>query len=269
MLDSSRAAPRRELAEFVRAHRERLDPASIGLAVGARRRTPGLRREEVAQLAGLSTTWYAWIEQGREVSVSAAALGRIAGVLRLGRAERAYLFALAGKSDPAPGSDDGDAAPGAVLDAVRLIACPAYMLDRGWNAVRWNVPAERLFVGWLDRDREHNLLRYIFLEPLARRLICGWEARARRVAAEFRAANGAHLHDPALTRLVEELYRKSAEFARCWDEHGVLGRDGGLRRFNHPTDGALSFEQITFDVAGRGDLRLTMLVGRDAANAAP
>src|SRR5262245_50905851 len=99
---------RRELGEFVRAHRERLTPAAIGLPAGSRRRTPGLRREEVAQLCGLSATWYSWIEQGRDVSVSPTALARLAVALRLGRAERAYLFELAGKRDPEHGRGESE-----------------------------------------------------------------------------------------------------------------------------------------------------------------
>jgi transcriptional regulator with XRE-family HTH domain len=171
---------RRELGAFVRAHRAQLSPAGIGLSAGTRRRTPGLRREEVAQLCGLSTTWYTWIEQGRDVSASPEALARLAGVLRLGRAERAYLFQLAGTRDPDPGGSDTEQVPPGVLACVERIASPAYVLDRTWTARTWNAPAERLFAGWLDRPGDRNLLRFIYLEPAARSLVCDWEARARR-----------------------------------------------------------------------------------------
>ena len=251
---------RRELGEFVRAHRERLTPAAIGLPAGTRRRTPGLRREEVAQLCGLSATWYCWIEQGRDVSVSPTALARLAAALRLGRAERAYLFELAGKRDPEHGRGESDDVPTAALACVDAIRCPAYVLDRGWNARRWNAAAQRLFVGWLDQPGERNLLRFIFLAPAARRFICDWEERARRVAAEFRAAGSSHLDDAALRRLIDELRRESPAFARFWDAHGVLEREGGERTFNHPKDGFLRFEQVTFNLAGWPDLRLTMLM---------
>ena len=253
----------RDLGAFIRAHRERLAPAAVGLAQGSRRRTPGLRREEVAQLCGLSTTWYTWIEQGRLVSPSPGALARLAKVLQLGAAERAYLFALAGKRDPDQGRNDDSEFPLALRDCVTAIAAPAYILDRGWNARSWNKSAERLFVGWLDRADERNLLRFIFLAPGARALICAWEERARRVAAEFRAATGPHLGDPALRDLVASLHRASSDFARFWDHQEVLGREGGARSFNHPRDGFLRFEQITFDLAGRTDLKLTMLIPRE------
>jgi transcriptional regulator with XRE-family HTH domain len=262
MADSTDLERRRELGDFIRAQRERVAPASVGLVTVRRRRTPGLRREEVAELSGLSTTWYTWIEQGREVSVSPSALARLAGALRLDRAQRAYLFELAGKRDPDPGASEADELPPALVSCVAAIEAPAYVLDRGWNARGWNAPAERLFVGWLDRPGERNLLRFIFLAPAARSLISDWEQRARRVVAEFRAHCGAHLDDPALRRLIEELRRDSGDFAQMWEQHGVLGREGGERTFNHPTDGFLRFEQVTFELAGHADVKLTMLVPR-------
>jgi transcriptional regulator with XRE-family HTH domain len=259
---------RRELGDFVRAHRERLAPAVVGLPAGTRRRTPGLRREEVAQLCGLSTTWYTWIEQGRDVSVSPTALARLAAVLQLGRAERAYLFELAGKRDPDYAANETDRLPLVALSCVETIGSPAYILDRGWNARSWNAPAERLFVGWLDQSGERNLLRFIFLQPAARSLICNWEARARRVAAEFRAACSVHLNDPLLRLLIEELHRESPEFAHFWDEQVVLEREGGERTFNHPTDGFLRYEQVSFNLAGGADLKLTMLLQCQSQNGA-
>lgn len=267
MVETRGAGSRRELGVFVRAQRERLTPAEVGLArIGARRRTPGLRREEVAQLCGLSTTWYTWIEQGRDVSASSAALARLAGALRLDRAGRTYLFGLAGKRDPDEGVAKADDVPPTVLACVAAaITCPAYVLDRTWTARGWNSAAERLFVGWLDGEADRNLLRYIFLAAPARVLICQWEARARRVAAEFRAACGPHLDDAPLAAIVGELRYRSAEFARFWDEHGVLGRDGGERTFVHPKDGFLSYEQVTFEPAGRPDLKVTVLVESPSA----
>jgi transcriptional regulator with XRE-family HTH domain len=263
MVDGRSLEQRRELGDFIRAQREKLAPAAVGLVAGRRRRTPGLRREEVAQLGGLSTTWYTWIEQARDVSVSPPALARLANALRLGRAERAYLFDLAGKRDPDRGERAADAVPEAVLACVVAIRTPAYILDRLWTARAWNKPAERLFAGWLDGPGDHNLLRFIFLVPAARKLICDWPERARRVVAEFRADSLAHLRDPALRALIDELRRESRDFARFWDQHGVLEREGGARTFNHPRDGFLRYEQVTFDLASQPTLKLTMLV--DAA----
>lgn len=260
MIETHSSEKRRELGDFVRARREALVPAAIGLPAGARRRTPGLRREEVAQLCGLSTTWYTWVEQGRDVSVSPVALARLARALRLGRAERAYLFELAGKRDPDQPGNEADAIPPAVLACVDVIAAPAYVLDRAWTARSWNRAAERLFAGWLGGAGDRNLLRFIFLDPGARSFICDWAERARRVAAEFRAASSAHLDDPELRGLIETLRRESPDFAEFWEQHGVLGREGGMRTFNHPTGGFLRFEQITFDLAIQPELKLTILM---------
>ncbi len=252
--------PALSLGAFLRALRDRQTPAEHGLAAGNRRRTPGLRREEIAQLCGLSVTWYTWIEQGRDVSVSPAALARLARGLRLSRAERSYLFELAGKRDPdRPGV--GDNPPDAVLACVDAIDGPAYILDRTWSAHRWNAKASRLFAGWLDAGGEPNLLRYIFLRPEARSLILDWEARARRVVAEFRAAATCYPHDPELRHLVDELSMQSTDFERCWATQGVLAREGGERAFKHPTMGLLHYQQVSLSLAGWPDFRLTMLIG--------
>lgn len=239
-------------------------PAALGLPPGARRRIPGLRREEVAQLADMSATWYSWVEQGREVSMSPAALARLAQILQLSPAERAYLFDLAGKRDPnaAPAGDASDLPP-ALAAAIAEMPPPAYALDRRWQALAWNAAAARLFVGWLDRPGDRNLLRYIFLSPFARALIWDWEERARRVLAEFRAELSRQLDDPDLRALVAELRQESDLFAREWERHTVLAREGGERRFLHPKDGPLRFEQISLTLASRPEIKLVLLAGRE------
>jgi transcriptional regulator with XRE-family HTH domain len=259
MVDDARER-QKDLGAFVRARRESLAPADFGLSAGARRRTPGLRREEAAQLSGLSVTWYTWLEQGRDMSLSATALTRLANALRFGRAERAYLFDLAGKRDPDAGAAEVDWIASAVAACVDTIGAPAYLLDRSWSARHWNAPAERLFAGWLDRPGPRNLLRFLFLDPASRRLIRDHEERARRVVAEFRAAAGTHVTDPDIRGLVEELHRKSPAFARLWDAQAVLDREGGTRVFDHPKDGELRFQQVTFDLSTHPGLKLTMLV---------
>jgi transcriptional regulator with XRE-family HTH domain len=260
MIDRTDDTRRTELGEFIRAHRARLQPAMFGMDLGVRRRTPGLRREEIAQLAGVSATWYTWIEQGRDVSVSPSALTRLARVMRLTSAERAYLFDLAGKRDPEalPDSPLGDL-PDGLQSVVTAIATPAYLLDRAWTALAWNEPAARLFVGWLDAEADRNLLRYVFLHPAAQALIIDWEERALRLAAEFRADYSRHLAAPETRALVEELRGKSAFFSHAWEAHAVTDREGGERTFNHPVDGFLRYEQITFLLARHQDVKLVVL----------
>jgi len=257
-------AQRRLLADFLRARRERLAPAAAGLSAGAsRRRTPGLRREEVAQIAGLSTTWYTWLEQGRDVAASPQALARLADALALGRAERAYLFELAGRRDPAaPVAEPAGAVPPALAAAVAGFAGPAYALDRGWTAVAWNDAAARLFAGWLDGS-ERNLIRFIFLDPAARALIDGWQERARRVIAELRADLGHGPEDPRLKALIDGLAAASSDFARWWGEQAVLGRDGGRRAFRHPLDGPLAYEQLTLSADAAPGFRLVLLLASE------
>ncbi len=260
MLEPDNTTRRQELGNFIRARRERLTPENVGLTRAGRRRTPGLRREEVAQLCGLSVTWYTWLEQGRDVALSATAITRVARALRLDRAARAYVFELAGRHDPEHGIAEPEIVPNALVAGLKAIAVPAYILDGQWNALACNARARRLFPGWLDQPGERSLLRFIFLEPAASQLICDFDERARRVAAEFRAGVGIHLADPRLRSLIEDLRRGSSLFDRLWNEHAVLGREGGLRTFRHPRDGFLSFEQLSFNVAAQPELKLTMLV---------
>jgi transcriptional regulator with XRE-family HTH domain len=247
---------RRMLGEFVRAHREHLKPEGQP----GRRRTPGLRREELAVRVGISATWCTWIEQGRDVQPSPQTLSRLADALTLTRAERAYLFDLAGRRDPAETAPPVEIdAPAAVRAVVQAVDCPAYALDRFWNACCWNDAAARLFSDWLGDRQQRNQLSFIFLEPSARQLLPDWENRARRVLAEFRADYSHRFNDARMRALVDSLSNGSAFFAQAWTEQSVLEREGGLRSFNHPLDGRLTFEQHTFTPAERPDYKLVVL----------
>ncbi len=247
------------LGRFLRAHRERLAPAEVGLAPGRRRRTPGLRREELAQLAGLSATWVTWLEQGRPVALSARALASLAGALRLSRAERAYLFELAGRRDPMQAQDGH--VPATVMASVEAIKGPAYLLDRQWNALAWNAAAAGLFVGWLDpASGERNLLRSMFLSQPLQALVEDWPHRAARLVAEFRAHSIRHAEDPPTRALVEGLLAESLAFRADWLSQDVEERQGGRRGFRHPLHGLLHFEQLTLVPAAAPGLTLVMLM---------
>jgi transcriptional regulator with XRE-family HTH domain len=251
------------LAAFVRARREALDPALAGLPKGAhaRRRTPGLRREEVAQLCGISVTWYTWIEQGRDISLSSEALARLASALQLNAAERAYLFELTRKKDPSPTAISSSAVPDALSLVLATTAAPGYLLDRLWHARAWNEAAGRLFSPWLGSG-EISLLRYVFLNISARDFICDWENRARRLLAEFRADIARNPGDVETQDLVAQLLRDSPDFARFWNSHTVLAREGGARVFNHPEDGIVQYEQVTLIPAAQPDHKLVLLLPR-------
>lgn len=254
------SARRKALGDFLRQARARVQPEAMGLPPGTRRRTPGLRREELAQLCGISVTWYTWIEQGRDVSVSASVWDRLASVLGLARAERNYLFDLAGCADPRHGHDHVTPLPVRLADCVHSITAPAYILDRCWNVLARNAALLHLFDGWPDREESPNLLRYIFLDPAARDLVVDWEERASRVVAEFRADAGAHADEADVRALLDELLQSSAVFAHWWTRQTVVDREGGLREFKHAGAAILRYQQITFRLATRPDCKLVMLL---------
>ena len=256
----TRSVRRAALGEFMRSVRARVSPESVGLPPGSRRRTPGLRREEVAQLAGISVTWYTWIEQGRDVSVSPAVWARLANVLHLTRAERHYLFELAECADPEHGGELADPFPEGLEQCVHSIIVPAYVLDRCWNVLARNEPLLDLFDGWPDRNPHPNLLRYIFLDPAAQTLVVDWETRARRVVAELRADVAAYADEPDVRALIDGLLEESPVFAHWWRRQTVVEREGGLRTFRHPRRGVLDYRQITFRSAIRSDCKLVMLL---------
>lgn len=253
----------KQLGEFIRSHRERIKPKDVGLHDIGIRRTPGLRREELAQLCAVSATWLTWLEQGRPVSASTKVLNRLAEVMALSSAERSYLFKLANKLDPC---EPVDQQPTIKLDPiVTAIAVPAYILNRQWDAVAWNSAATALFTGWLDgkkdRSPKHpNLLAFMFMTQGARGLIADWPDRAQRLVAEFRADCGKQAEQEPLAGMIASLMRSSTSFRDLWNAQHVVSRDGGLRQFTHPIKGFLQFEQISFNLAVSHGYKLVMLI---------
>lgn len=254
---------RQELAEFLQAMRQRGSPEEFGFPFGSRRRTQGLRREEVAQLAGISATWYTWIEQAREINVSAEALERLATALKLSKSERSYLFDMADRRDPQAHQSEVDTTPETLVSMLSQIHIPAYILGRTWDMLAWNSQAEKLFTGLLDitwpQGQHPNLLRFVFSHPAARQFVVNWEMRARRLVAEFRADCRSRLEEPEVKQLVSELSANSVEFDRFWKQHDVLERQGGQREFQHPQSGLIHFEQVTLRLVEQEQLKLVLL----------
>ncbi len=259
--DSS-ADLRHQLGEFIRVHRQHISPESVGFPAGGRRRTPGLRREELAQLCRVSVTWITWLEQGREVAASAAMLARLAQALLLTAAERAYLFELATRPDPEQSGKTALRPIAPVLRSVEQMACPAYVLDRRWDVVAANVQAKTLFLNWGAESiaGSPNLLRFLFAYPQAKLLIDSWETRCSRLVAEFRADCGRHSEDTLIRELLDELSEASPEFYRCWQSQTVLEREGGERKFRHPQLGELIYEQLTMRPALHKEVKMVMLL---------
>ena len=262
----------RLLGQFLRARRDSLRPEQVGLNAGLRRRAPGLRREEVATLCGISPTWYSWIEQGRAGAISVDTLAALANGLQLAPAERAYLFKLAARADPQPQEQAAGDPP--ALDAlVAAVRAPAYVLDGAWTAVAWNRAAATLFADWLGpqprgQTPQRNLLHYVFLHPQAQHFIVDWPQRARRLVAEFRADTAARPEDPACQSLVNGLMQASPDFAQAWRAQSVLGREGGERAFVLPARGSLRYRQYTLQLATHPEFKLTVLTPLDGASAA-
>jgi len=259
----------RRLGAYLRDRRGKLDPATFGFPPG-RRRTPGLRREEVAQRANISPTWYTWLEQGRGGAPSADVLDRIARALMLTEVEREHLFLLGlGRSPDARYRGDEGVTPRLqrVLDA--LEPTPALIRTATWDVVAWNRAASVLLVDFAAAPaRERNMLRMIFLEPRMRDAYDNWEGVARFVVSAFRVESARAGAADEVRPLVDELSALSPEFKAMWSAAEVLPGHGEMvKHIRHPTLGRVAFEYSTFAVDGRPDLSLLVYNPATAADA--
>jgi transcriptional regulator with XRE-family HTH domain len=259
-------ARRRESGEFLRSRREGLSPASVGLSNGMRRRTPGLRREEVALLAGVGTTWYTWLEQGRDVRPSAEVLSALSDALRLDDAERRHLFVLNDRQPPEAKTAEPDSVDAPILRMLAsLTEQPAYLLGRRWDILAWNAAAAALFgdYGRLQGD-ERNIIHLLFTNADHRKLLVDWDVLARASLAMFRADSARFAGDPDFERLVATLKRASRPFREWWLRHEVMRPLTGHKRIAHPQQGPMSFEYTTFAVTDRPDMKLVVYTAVDA-----
>lgn len=257
---------RQELGDFVRTRRERLAPAETGLSAGGKRRTPGLRREEVALLSGVSVTWFTWLEQGRDINVSVSVLESLARVLRMDEAERVRLFMLARQPLPVRDASEAEVTPSLrrVLDG--LPTHPAYIVGRRWDVLAWNRAAGEVFGDFGAPEaggHARNLVWLSFTSAAWRNRIVQWETHAQCVLAQFRAVYGQHTGDPLCDDLVQQLQNQSTEFADWWPRHDVRDLPGGRKEVRHPDAGLLVLEDSLFSVAGSPDLRLFLYTPLD------
>lgn len=253
------------LGDFLRSRRGRLTPTSVGLPDGFRRRTPGLRREEVALLAGIGTTWYTWLEQGRDVRPSAEVLEALAKALRLDPAEQQHLFILAGRT----WSGTRVAGPEQVPDAlVRMLKGmtdqPAYVLGRRWDVLAWNEAAAAVFgdFGRLEGDAR-NIMHMMFANTSHRRLLADWDELAPLSLAMFRADSARYVGDPDFERLITLLKDKSPEFGAWWPRHDVMHQPSTVKRIQHPSAGQLVFEYMSLDVTECPGMRFVVCTPRN------
>ncbi|WP_280426029.1 helix-turn-helix transcriptional regulator [Nocardia carnea] len=238
-----------ELGEFLRSRRAQLRPDDAGLPTyGGRRRVPGLRREELAQLAGVSAGYYTRLEQRQSPNASDAVLDAVARVLRLDEAERAHLYSLA---RPQPGTGRRTVEPEQVRPGVRLMIesfgdVPALVMGRFVDVLAWNPMAHALLAGHLDFDAPNhpgnrpNIARWVFLDPHTRELYDDWPRKARSTVADLRLIAGQHPGAPALNNLIGELTIGSPEFAKLWAAHTVGDCGGASRTYHHPLVGTMA-----------------------------
>ncbi|OEV02900.1 XRE family transcriptional regulator [Streptomyces oceani] len=257
---------RRELAAFLRSRRERIAPEQVGLPRGRRRRTPGLRREEVAQLSAVGVTWYTWLEQARAIQVSAQVLDALAQALMLDSSERAHLFALAGATDPTPGTECSRVVTDSLWWTLRqLEPYPACVQNARYDILAHNRTYGRLFC---DLDAlpaaDRNCLWLTFTHPQWRATLVDLDEARRLMTANLRAAMAEHIAEPAWKSLVRRLRQASPEFREIWDRHEVVQPATKVKRFHHPGVGLMHFTPTELWLGPNAGPRLAVYVPDDA-----
>jgi transcriptional regulator with XRE-family HTH domain len=253
-----------ELGRFLRAHRARVRPADVGLPAGpGTRRTPGLRREELAALAGVSIDYYTRLERGKETRPSPAVVDALASALRLDYEEHGYLRALASQAArhaPEPLAAPSRAVRPTVLRLLETVRpSPAYVLSRTYDVLAANPGGWRLLPGLTDWPaRQRNTIRYTFLHPTARDLLPDWEQKARACVAQLRAVAGSYPDAPDLATLVGELIVKSPDFGRLWERYEVRRVGNGQKSYRHPDVGPVTLDHEVLELNRTDGQRLVV-----------
>lgn len=248
----------KELADFLQTRRAKILPSQVGLSSGVRRRTPGLRREEVAQLAGIGLTWYTWLEQGRSIQVSAQIVESLSRTLLLDKQERMHLYTLA--RQPLPANIpfyQGSVSPTLqhVLDQLTL--CPSFVMDQRWNVIGWNKAACLVFGEFSNLNvRQKNMVWMMFTSAYYKKLFVDWGFHAQGMLARFRSACGQYIEDPWLLEFIQDLKRESKEFDVWWSLHDVQSNSEINKKLSHPIAGTLAFEFSSFDVSDHSSLKM-------------
>lgn len=268
MNQSSPGRTRRELAAFLTRHRETLRPADVGLPETARRRTPGLRREEVAALAGVGLTWYTWFEQGREIRVSESFLLGVARALRLDDAECSHLFLLAHRRPPPPEAQQAVSVTPRIQQLLDVLPLPAYVQNLRWDVVSWNGPADALFDFSTKAREDRNLLALVFTDPDLRRRLPAWQDDVPPLIAQFRLDVAVAPDDPSMLALIETLTALSPAFRHGWSAAGRAIAQRGVRAVVDGGDIRRDFRHETLVVDEHRHLRMVVYFD-DAADIAP
>jgi transcriptional regulator with XRE-family HTH domain len=258
--DGNGSRRRAQLADFLRKRRENLRPEDVGLQNGGRRRTPGLRREEVAQLAGVGTTWYTWLEQGRDVRASLDVFEALARAMRLTPAERIHLILLGRGEEAPPCPARAERVSPTLRRMIKSLGpSPAFVLGRRWDYLAWNQGAAALFgdLGELPRWARNHVWQ-MFMDPARREMFADWEHSCRLCAAKFRADSARHIGDPSFEQLIETLLSASPEFRKAWKRHEVARVGEGRKVLHHPVGGTLVFDHAVFHPVEAPEQRLIL-----------
>jgi transcriptional regulator with XRE-family HTH domain len=260
--------PREELTRFLKSARARITPAELGLPQGERRRAAGLRREEVASLAGMSVTWYTWFEQGRDVQLSAAMLERLTGVLKLSPQEREYLFALA-QNRPAPlvGSTDDVVAP-SVQHMLDHLSLPALVMTADWMVIGWNRLVARIFrdYGRLARD-DRNLFRILLLSDAYRRDEEEYRDLVKRLTARVKWDYSRTPNSEAFETIIQQMLELCPVFRQYWEDSEVVSHSEGIHSVDVEPVGRITFRHTSYAVEQSPSQRLMIFVPLDEESA--
>ena len=259
---------REELGKFLKTRRAKLSPEDFGMPAGSRRRTPGLRREEVALLAGVGVTWYTWLEQGRSINVSTQVLDAVAHTLRLDGAERWHLYRLA-EATPTRTGISAEAVPDELLQMLHsLNPNPAVVMNGRMDIYESNEGHRAVFRDWHTLPCVHrNLLWCVITEPGARAKLFDYDAEIRHLVARLRAGYGAHVGDPGWEEDIARLSRASAEFCELWERHEVAEPQPRTKTFLVPGCGELTFGFTELTAPGHGDLWLGVYTPKNETTA--
>ncbi|EPZ51661.1 hypothetical protein N007_20655 [Alicyclobacillus acidoterrestris ATCC 49025] len=259
---------RQALSDFLRTQRGKLQPHDVGLPVSGRRRTPGLRREEVALLAGVSTTWYTWLEQGRDISVSPQVLNCIADALRLTHDERKYLFVLAtGQYESSLTASTTEVSSAIHLILQQLHFYPAFVSDRRCNIIGWNEAAAKVFIDFGELPaEERNILWILFTRKEFKVLAENWNDFIRGFVAIFRSYYGQFMGDPWYIDFVDKISQVNPEFQSFWNHNEVSSAPDMFIEFRHAKAGKMLFDLTSLQVQGSNDIRISVYTPSKGTN---
>ncbi len=263
---NSRLPIDRQRAEFLRSCRARINPSELGLPVPQRKRTEGLRREDVASLSGVSVSWYTWLEQGRDMRVSDEVLDRISQTFKLSEDERIYLFSLVQHRPPRLPREPRFEAPPEIVRMIERVLVPAVVMNLRWDVLAWNRLNSMMFRDYAETPAaERNLVEILFTQSSYYQEPAEFEKMARRVLAKLRVDYSKSGDDPRFQALVRRLEMLSPVFRRVWRTPEINIRSYGMHRFRHPQYGDLAFEHTSYVPDGHPTVRVVLCTPDDEA----